>query len=245
MFTFLFSSLVLAIPPRTNPDDAFAELENDFVLHFHNAMTAEPIENAEIRFAGTVQRTKSDGTVRFPFPSNLNQSEDTRQVHFSKKGFTNSDFDVRFQVGALWFNRFSVSPEVPLKKLRVVLDWGSNPQDLDAHLVREDAYHISYREKRSVIDQAALDRDDRDGQGPETITIHHISPTSTYQFFVHDYTNRESPNQDELSQSGARVHIFSNTGRVDTLYVPTQQRGTTWNVFRIEDGKIIPQNTLR
>ena len=245
MSILFFSGLVLAIPPRTDPNDAFAEIENDFVLHFYNAMTGAPIKDAQIGFQGTTLRTKADGTVRFPFPKDLNNSEDTRSVHFSKSGFTTTDFDVKFQVGSLWFNRFSVSPEVPLKKLRVVLDWGTHPRDLDAHLVREGSYHISYRQKRTIVDHANLDRDDRDGEGAETITIHKISPNATYRFYVHDYTNQQNPQSTKLSESGARIHIFSNNGRDETFYVPTQEQGTTWNVFRIENGKIVPEQSLR
>jgi uncharacterized protein YfaP (DUF2135 family) len=240
----LLSSLLFARPPRGNAEDNFAELEDKFVLHFHNAVSGDPIAGATIIFEGTKKKTKSNGTVQFDFPFDLEDGEDTRSVRFIKNGFTKSDFDIPFQVGSLWFNRFSVSPQLSLKKLRIVLDWGDDPRDLDAHLIQENQYHISYRNKTSIVGQAELDRDDLDGHGPETITLHNIDPSATYKYFVHDYSNNGSNSSTKLSNSGARIHIYSSSGREKTLYVPKEKIGNEWSVFRIQNGEIIPEQLI-
>ena len=240
----LLSSLLFARPPRGNAEDNFAELEDQFVLRFHDAITGNPISGATIIFEGERRRTKTDGTARFDFPIDLDDGEDTRKVRFQKEGYTNTTFDVPFKVGSLWFNRFSVSPEVPLKKLRIVLDWGDAPRDLDAHLIHEGKYHISYRKKKSIIDEANLDRDDRDGEGPETITLHNISLTGTYRYVVHDYSNKDETTSKALSNNGARVHVYSSNGREQTFYVPKDRAGNTWSVFRIENGAIVPEQRI-
>ena len=240
----LLSSLLFARPPRGNAEDNFAELEDQLVLRFHDAITGNPIPGATITFEGEVYKTKPDGSARFDFPIDLNDGEDTRKVRFHKEGYTTTTFDVPFQVGSLWFNRFSVSPEVPLKKLRIVLDWGTDPQDLDAHLMYDGQYHISYRNMKSIIDEANLDRDDRDGEGPETITLHNINSTGTYRYVVHDYSNRENTMSKSLSNNGARVHIYSSNGREQTFYAPQNTIGNTWSVFRIENGTVIPEQKI-
>ncbi len=63
--------------------------------------------------------------------------------------------------------------------IRIILDWDKSPNDLDAHLVKDGDYHISYRNKRVADDGAAqLDRDDMNGYGPETITINNVESNS-------------------------------------------------------------------
>ena len=121
-------------------------------------------------------------------------------------------------------------------QIRIVLTWGASPSDLDSHLlgttqdgVRE---HVSYR--RKVItndngdDEMALDVDDRDGYGPETITIYNPSDDD-YHFYVHNYSHN---NRNELMQSGAVVQVYK--GGLNTpwqiFYVP-QEKGYFWDVF--------------
>jgi adhesin/invasin len=91
--------------------------------------------------------------------------------------------DLKFEVmaGSIFQKRFSISPALDIRFLRVVLDWGAEPLDLDAHFVKDGAYHISYRNMKSLADEsAALDRDARNGYGPETITVKEISKNASY-----------------------------------------------------------------
>ena len=244
MFMFLLLQQSFALPPRTGAVDSFYEIDDIFSLYFLDAVSGNPVQNATVTFEGVEKTTAADGVVRFPIPEDIGDGVDIRKVKFQKDSYTESSFDVHFQVGKVWFNRFSVSPSLPLKKIRIVLDWDKSPRDLDAHLVKENSYHISYRDKRSVKDLAALDRDDTDGYGAETITMHSISSDATYRFFVHNYSDKSDSTSKTLSNSVGRVHIFTAQGKQETFHVPTNVAGTVWNVFRIVNGKIVPEQTV-
>ena len=135
--------------------------------------------------------------------------------------------------GSLFFNRFSVSQMLTPGRLRVVLDWDRAPLDLDAHLIKVGAYHISYRKMRVYQDQAKLDRDDRDGYGPETITIERVDPTARYRFYVHDYTR--SSKMGDMSK--AHVRVYSERGLEKTYVIPRQLKGDQWSVFELHQGE--------
>ena len=67
--------------------------------------------------------------------------------------------------------------KLPSGETRLVLNWGSQPGDLDSHLLTPEIegqnYHISYSNRGSAnsAPYATLDTDDVNGYGPETITI--------------------------------------------------------------------------
>ena len=127
--------------------------------------------------------------------------------------------------GTIWFNQFSVTETLKIDELRIVLDWAAKPSDLDAHLIKEGTYHISYRETKNYQDIALLDRDDRDGFGPETITIKRFDNTAKYSYRVHDYTNRNKSNSRSLSKGGAQVFVYSNNGLEHHYRLNSQQTG--------------------
>ena len=66
--------------------------------------------------------------------------------------------------GTIFWNRFTVSPNIEMGSIRIVLDWDKKPKDLDAHFVKEGDYHISYHNMKVSDDGSArLDRDDQNG----------------------------------------------------------------------------------
>ncbi len=235
------TSTAWAAPPkfRGNPDDAFKELDKQFTLRFYNAVTGKPIANARVRFEGRKARTDREGAVRFVFPKKL-APEDTRHAYFSRRGYVSAKVPVRFQVGTLFFNRYSVSPAIPIGYLRIVLDWGKAPLDLDTHLVKKGSYHISFRKTRNYRERAWLDRDDRNGYGPETITIKRVNRRGVYHFFVHDWSNRSTPESDRLSASRAHVRVYTRKGLKHSWSVPAGKSGTFWKVFTLRKGRIEP-----
>ena len=145
----------------------------------------------------------------------------------------------------LWFNRYSISPALAPGKIRIVLDWASRPADLDAHLVKKGQYHISYRDKRKFEDQAALDRDDRDGYGPETVTIERLDPKADYAYFVHDYTNRKRADSSDLSASKAHVLIYADGQLKEQMWLSGGAPGRIWHVLDIRQGGLQPTNRLQ
>ncbi|KAA3597005.1 MAG: hypothetical protein DWQ06_14565 [Calditrichaeota bacterium] len=222
-------------------DDAVTEFkEEKLTLRFLNALTGEPVTDAEIEVLGKSYITDFEGKVQFETPEDGNYG-----ANFNKRGFISATFKVTVEAQALFFNRFSVSPKLDLGNLRVVLDWDEEPKDIDAHLVKEGDYHVSYRKMKVAKDgMARLDRDDTNSFGPETITIKKVAKNSTYSYYVHDYSNRKKRHSSELSKSKASVKVYGEGKLLNTFYIPQNQRGRFWEVFRIEHGEIIGLNEV-
>jgi len=140
---------------------------------------------------------------------------------------------------------------------RIVLQWGDAPPDgvappdLDAHLTGpfgpETRFHVFYAAPGNLAAApfAALDRDDTDGAGPETITISQLTPGGLYRFSVHDFTNRNSPTSLALgTQSGATVTLYLASSPTPQVFTVPNAQGTLWTVFELEDGIVTPKNTM-
>ena len=248
LLTILIIILNLSIQAQDNKskfsnrfDDVFEEEENEnLTLRFFDALTGEPINGATV----TVQNmepieTDSEGKARFPIP----KDDGILKVHFECAGYITSDFKAEVVAGTFFFNRFSVSPMLDLKDVRIVLDWDQSPADLDAHFVKENGYHISYRNTRILADGSGeLDLDDMDGYGPETITIRNIDDLATYNFIVHDYTNRSNPSSSSLSRSKANVKVYGEGKLLYIFQIPQGNKGNKWSVFQIKEGQFIEIN---
>lgn len=138
-----------------------------------------------------------------------------------------------------------LSPILADGEVRIVLDWGAYPDDLDAHLFTpydgkesEEAYHIWYGQQEDPYGNN-LDRDDTDAFGPETMTIRNLE-NGCYKYYIADFTNciSENPTSYEMSESGAQVNVYTSEGEVQTFYVPTNRSGVIWEVFEIRNGRI-------
>ena len=247
LFALLLSATSLADSPRDrlrqNAADADAEIDGQFTLRFLDAVNGQGIAGAEVIFGGQTKRTDVEGAVRFFTPLDLDH-EETRNARFHKSGYVSCEVEVEFLVGAVWFNRYSISPSLSPGKIRIVLDWEASPRDLDAHLVKGNSYHISYVDMRQFEDQAKLERDDRDGFGPETITVMRVDEDATYRFSVHDYSNRNHSGSRALSDSRAHVRIYTPDGLWASIAVPRDAQGTLWHVFELSHGELRRTNRL-
>ncbi|GAA4829138.1 hypothetical protein GCM10023331_12870 [Algivirga pacifica] len=227
--------------------DAWDELDGIITLRFEDAAEGTPIEGAQVKIAGVgTFSTDEEGKVQFPAEKDGEPMEDeTLPAKFSAPGYITAKFMVRVTYGTIFQNHFSMSKELPLGHMRVVLDWGNKPNDLDAHFIKEDGYHISFQDTRVAEDgSVVLDRDAKNGNGPETITIMDIDPSATYYYFVHDFSNKFKKTSDALSKSRGTVRVFNENQLLQTLEVPTGQIGNTWVLFRIVDGEIVWANQL-
>jgi uncharacterized protein YfaP (DUF2135 family) len=95
---------------------------------------------------------------------------------------------------------------------RAVLRWGAHPTDLDAHLLFSNdlGCHVSFRKVGVVCEgaTATLDVDDRNGFGPETISVKNADDTSsTLLYRVHWYSDEGRPSK-PLQESEAQVDIY-------------------------------------
>jgi len=244
--------LALAVPAeaagpkfRGNPDDGFAELDKKFTLRFYDAVTGKPIPGATVTFEGRQGRTDREGAVRFSFPDDLPPGEEKREGRFERSGYVTAKVPILFQVGTLFFNRFSVSPMIPIGYVRVVLDWAKKPADLDAHLHKRGGYHISFRKTKNYRERAWLDRDDTNGYGPETITVKKVASKGTYRFFVHNWTDKRKKSSTTLSDSKARISVYTRKGLKKSFVFPRGVAGTYWHVFNVKNGRIVPVNQVR
>lgn len=128
--------------------------------------------------------------------------------------------------------------------IKVVLNWGFLPADLDLH-VFSGTRHVYFSNMHSSgSDDIDLDRDDTDYEGPETITVHNRNEEAVYKFYIHDYSNGSYPSSSILSQSGARVQLTIDNVYIDTFTVPTETEGVWWHIFDIVDGKPVVFNSV-
>ncbi len=126
-----------------------------------------------------------------------------------------------------------MSPEIAAGQMRLVLSWGSFPEDLDAHLMTPEisgqTWEVYYDYQGSLIEApyAFLDNDDVNGFGPETITIADFFP-GTYKYFIFNYDEDAS-----VTVSNAAVKIYDDTGLKYDLEVPATGDGFYWYVCDI------------
>ena len=138
-----------------------------------------------------------------------------------------------------------LSPVLAANEIRIVLTWNQSPADLEAHLTQPNdsgcRYHCYYFNK--TIPTANLDLDDRNGFGPETITITD-NVSGIYRYYVHDFTNRYA-NSRWLSLSGAQVKVYAGNHEPVVFTVPAGY-GNVWHVFDLDGatGAITPVHSL-
>lgn len=239
---FSLSSLAQIDKMRDQLDDADAEEQGKLTLRFFNAETGEPVPEATI----TIQdfqtfTTDLEGKIRFAI-----QPDGIYPFTFEKEGFISENDKFEIVAQTIFRNRFTVSPVISMGTIRIVLDWDKKPDDLDAHFVKEGDYHISYREKLTSADgKALLDRDDRDGFGPETITVKDIDEKAEYTYFVKDYTNRDTKKSTALSKSNAMVKLYGEGKLLNIWQLSEKQKGNAWMVFSIQNGKLVPTDEVK
>ena len=121
------------------------------------------------------------------------------------------------------------------KRLKIVLNWGSDPSahpsDLDSHLLHlESGTHVYFAHRQDpAVPNMHLDVDDVDWGGPETITLTD-PPPGTYYYWVHNYSSTPA-----LHGSQAVVRVISG----DTLQAeyrpqaPVDETLVSWRPFAV------------
>ncbi len=227
---------------RDQLDDTDAEAQGQFTLRFFNAMDGEPVTDARIAVQDVqTYTTDMEGKVRFEI-----LKDGIYPFKFEKEGYISENNKFEVIAGTIFRNRFTVSPNIEMGSIRIVLDWDKKPKDLDAHFVKEGGYHISYHDMKVSDDGSAqLDRDDQNGFGPETITVKDIDENSEYTFFVKDYSNKNDRSSNALSKSKAMVKIYSEGELANIWQLGEKQKGNAWVVFNIQKGKIVPTDKVK
>lgn len=138
-------------------------------------------------------------------------------------------------------NQISIPKVVSYDRIKIILDWGKYPRDLDANII-VDGQRIYY--KNQNIEGIRLDRDDKDSYGPETITLENPDPSKTYSYYVSDYSNDNNEFSNYLSKSGATVVVYKNNDFYNSYTFERPTSGITWHVFDIVNGDIVEVNKI-
>ncbi len=218
--------------------DAFTELDGKLTVHFVDALTAKPIANGKV-VLDDIGTFETDHNGHIFFSTELIEAKIL--MTFSHPKYITTELYLEILVNSLFHNRYSISPLLPLGYVRIILDWGEKPPDLDLHLVKNSHYHISYRNMKTAADGTAkLDRDDINGFGPETITITKVDENAQYEVYVHDFTNRDRPSGDALGKSKASIKVYGEQNKLLEVFSVNQNfTGNKWSVFKIINGKIV------
>lgn len=163
---------------------------------------------------------------------------DTYTVEVSADDYTTEHFELVVPQTSSVEQDFSISPELAASQIRIVLEWGSTPHDLDSHLEGTSSGGSSVNvnfTNREVSGVANLDVDDTNGGGPETITID--DTRGSYVYKVHQFSSDGS-----LATSGATVKIYTGSSSQPIVVSVPSDVDSWWEVCTIENGRVVEIN---
>ena len=222
---------VPAAPPR--PPLGRAIVQGQVV----NATNNTPLAGAQVRLVGTPLSAVTDQDGKFRVTQ---APEGLAAIEVAAANFSTDQLERELQPDQPTELRVALSPGMEAGQIRVVLTWGDQPADLDAHLEgplpNEQRFHVFHKQKGDLTSRefVSLDVDDRDGQGPETITVLGVLP-GNYHFFVHNASSVEGQEQDKyaLARSGAEVKIYQG-GQTYRFRANNESAGNLWHVCDID-----------
>lgn len=161
-------------------------------------------------------------------------------VEISGDGYITDYFDITVSDNDFETEQnFVLSRDLEEGEIRIVLEWGAIPTDLDSHLtgVTDEGTecHVFFQSKQCSGSEgtvAELDLDDTDSYGPETTTIYQTS--GNYQFSVHNYR----PETGNLQESDATVTVYLPGGSPVRYDIGSDGDidGDWWHVFTLDHG---------
>ena len=203
--------------------------------HIVNAINNRPMPGAKVHIAGTKATVVTDASGAFRI---IEAPVGPVRIEVSADGFTTEQFERTLPGDREVVLRVALSPGLEEGQLRLVLTWDKLPKDLDAHLEGPmgggERFHVHYHQLGDLKSNefVQLDVDDRNGEGPETITVLGVQP-GTYRYYVHDYSNRDVPDGRALANSGAEVKVYQG-GQPVTFRPRRDVEGNIWDVCTIE-----------
>jgi hypothetical protein len=136
---------------------------------------------------------------------------------------------VRVKAGTTSELNFSMSP-VLTQGMRVVLNWGPSPNDLDLHLqIEGTSRHVSYNDRSTPYGR--LDHDVTTGWGPETLTVDQFYP-GLYHYYVQHYDVFMPGSR--LTNSAAQAHMYRGAEELKVVSAPTAGSGAFWHVCTVD-----------
>ncbi len=147
------------------------------------------------------------------------------------------DFEV-YSTGVFSIDQVTISPELAAGQMRIVLEWQDWPLDLDSYYLDNEGNGIVSYRNRQFYDNgelvAELDVDDRDGFGPETITVYDMERDFTYA--IVDFNN--TVNLYEMDNITIKVYMADEAPIVFHTNVSSTLSDNAMMVFEYVDGQI-------
>lgn len=192
--------------------DGFAELDEVLILSYKDAVDCKPVANAKVQLGELDYETDEFGYIKLPMGPFSEMMDASAPIKISKPGYITLNTQLEVAAGTVLNRRMVLSPALAEGKVRFVLQWDEEPEDLDLHLTGPD-FHISYRNMRNVPNKAKLDQDEMQGYGPETITLDKVRPGSRYTLWVDNYSN------DNRFLGTEQVYIYSGDQLIKSLHL--------------------------
>lgn len=223
--------------PLEEQEDGFA-VQGQII----NAQTGSGVTGAELEIVPTqgetiTARSTAGGRYTVSLP------DGTYTVRVRCNGFVEEEFPLVIH-RAISNQNFTISPQLAEGEIRIVLEWGASPSDLDSHLegstdsgTRVVTNYINKQASSDGQVLAQLDVDDVNSYGPETTTIY--EPNGVYEFYVVDFTHSGI-----MSDSGATVKIYVGNQAPVVVNV-CAGLGNAWTVCRIDHGEVQIVNSPR
>ena len=169
-------------------------------------------------------------------------------IELSKEAFINSFFSVIVLGSQTVVNQNgTISPQIADGEVRIVLEWGASPSDLDSHLTGPlesgDRFHCFFSDSSPTGSNAILDVDDVSSFGPETITVTQTI-NGIYRYSVHNFSNQFSTSSTALASSSAVVRLL--IGESSMVFNVPNVEGTLWTVFEMDGStlEVTPINSM-
>ena len=234
VFLFSISSILLADSCWTQQSKskiAMDELNGVISISAKDASSCDSLIGATMQIQGKTIVSDNEGVFKIPLNFFENIGNNDIPIKIEKNNYISSETNLIVRLGLVWNKFFVLSKELKPQSVRVVLEWGNSPKDLDLHLVSNN-FHISYNNMKNYENQAMLDIDSRNGYGPETITLDFIEEGKPYRFYVENYS-KEVP-----FDAMAKATIFANNKQQKIVKIP-RDSNNTYELFTIENGKIV------
>ncbi|MFO0901518.1 MAG: carboxypeptidase-like regulatory domain-containing protein [Pirellulales bacterium] len=203
-----------------------------------SATSGQPVAGATVRVPGTRLKTTTGEDGRFEL---RDAPSGAVPLEAAATGYAVEQWSETFASGEERRLRVSLSPGMAAGQVRFVLNWGAGSLDLDAHLEGPlpdgERFHVFHKQKGDLASRefVNLDIDDRDGEGPETITVLGVQP-GRYSYFVHDADVPNSAGdgvdaKKSLAESQVEVKVYQG----GQTYRFRPQRPGPGNLWRVCD----------
>lgn len=218
-----------------------SEIKDGRFLLITDSDTGNPVPDADVNIDQKWD-VKSSSEGKAPLPDAVEDGEHSLTV--KKDGeYVETSGNFTVQDGAVSSApQISIPKAVDYDRIKIVLNWGETPSDLDSHIFNKN-YHVYYMNKDAG--NLNLDRDDTTSYGPETVTIRDPDKNDVYKYFVFNYSDDYYPSSDRMSFSNAQVQLFFGNTLQKVFKIKEGQAGITWHVFDIVNGdQIVVHDTV-